>query len=102
MASEPLDEREHPRVSTRVVAASVLGLWLCYFLLTTLRGAIVGLDMQDELLWRRALVSAAGVAITLVMWLVLRVFDARPLWAKIAAALLLALPASVLIAQVNQ
>jgi two-component sensor histidine kinase len=102
MASEPLDTREHPRVSARVVVASIFGLWLCYFLLTTLRGAIVGLEMQDELLWRRALVSVAGVAITFVMWLVLRVFDARPLWAKIVGALVLALPASVLIAQVNQ
>jgi two-component sensor histidine kinase len=102
MMNEALGEREHPRVSTRVVVVSVLGLWLCYFILTTLRGAIVGLEMQDDLLWRRALVSAAGAAITFVMWLVLRVFDTRPLWAKIAGALLLALPASVLIAQVNQ
>ncbi len=90
------------RLPLRVVLASMAGLWLCYFLLTTLRGSIVGLEMQDELMWRRALVSLAGVAITFAMWLVLRLFDERPLWARIVAALVLALPAAVLIAQANQ
>lgn len=90
------------RVSLRTVLASMVGLWLCYFLLTTLRGYIVGLEMQDELLWRRALVSAAGIAVTFAMWLVLRIFDTRPLWTKIVAALAIALPASLLIAQANQ
>ncbi|MGB5779268.1 MAG: histidine kinase [Allopontixanthobacter sediminis] len=90
------------RLPVRTVLASMVGLWLCYFLLTTLRGSIVGLEMPYELMWRRALVSVAGVAITFVMWLVLRLFDERGLWAKILAALVLALPAAVLIAQTNQ
>lgn len=90
------------RLPFRVVLASMVGLWLCYFLLTTLRGSIVGLEMQDELLWRRGLVSVAGIAVTFVMWLVLRLFDERQLWVKIVAALLVALPAAVLIAQANQ
>lgn len=90
------------RLPLRVVLASMVGLWLCYFLLTTLRGSIVGLEMQNELMFRRALVSLAGVVITFAMWLVLRLFDERALWAKIIAALVLALPAAVLIAQTNQ
>ena len=90
------------RLPFRVVLASMVGLWLCYFLLTTLRGSIVGLEMQTELMWRRGLVSLAGVAVTFVMWLVLRLFDERALWAKISAALVVALPAAVLIAQANQ
>lgn len=90
------------RLPVRVVLASMVGLWLCYFTLTTLRGSIVGLEMPYELMWRRAVVSLAGVAITFVMWLVLRLFDERGLWARIMAALVLALPAAVLIAQANQ
>lgn len=86
----------------RTVLASIAGVWLCYFLLTSMRGAIIGLELQGELLWRRGLVSLAGLAITLAMWLVLRAFDTRALYAKIAAALLVALPASLLVAQVNQ
>ena len=89
------------RIPMRHLAASIVGVWLCYFLLTTLRGAVVGLEMQDALLWRRALVTLAGMAITLVLWLVLRPFEQRALWVKMAAALLLSLPAAIMVAQVN-
>ena len=99
-ASEPLSANK--LLPRRVVLASIVGVWLCYFVLTSARGAIVGLELPDELLWRRAVVSLAGVAITAVMWLVLRAFDNRVLWVKIAAALLIALPASLMVAQVNQ
>jgi len=58
--------------------------------------------MQGELMWRRGLVSLAGVVITFGMWLILRLFDERALWVKITAALVVALPAAVLIAQANQ
>ena len=98
--TEPLSANQP--VPHRVVLASIVGVWLCYFILTTARGAIVGLELQDELLWRRAAVTVMGVAITAAMWLVLRAFDTRPLWVKIAAALLAALPASLLVAQANQ
>jgi len=90
------------RLPFRFVMLSMVGLWLCYFLLTTLRGSIVGLEMQGELMWRRGLVSLAGVVITFGMWLILRLFDERALWVKITAALVVALPAAVLIAQANQ
>jgi two-component system, LytTR family, sensor kinase len=90
------------RVRFAVVLASVAGLWLCYFLLTSLRAEILDLGFQAEMLWRRAAVSAVGVVITLAMWLMLRLFDARPLWLKIGAALVIALPVSLALAQVNQ
>ena len=43
----PADERA--RVPVVTVLASMAGLWLCYFLLTTLRAAIVGFEPQVEL-----------------------------------------------------
>jgi two-component system LytT family sensor kinase len=91
-----------PRVRFAVVLGSVAGLWLCYFVLTTLRAEILDLGFEAEMLWRRALVCAIGVVITLAMWLMLRLFDSRALWIKIAAALIVALPVSVALAQVNQ
>jgi hypothetical protein len=54
------------------------------------------------MLWRRAIASLAGVVIMVGLWLVLRLFDARPLWAKIVAALLLSLPVALALAQANQ
>ena len=91
-----------PRVRFAIVLGSAVGIWLCYFLLTSLRAEILDLGFQGEMLWRRALVSAGGVVITLAMWLMLRLFDGRALWLKIVAALVLALPVSVALAQVNQ
>ena len=89
-------------VPLRLVVASVVALWLAYFLLTTARAALQDFGFQDEMMWRRALVVLVGVAMTLVAWLILRLFDEKPLWLKIAAALVIALPASIPIAQANQ
>lgn len=90
------------RVSLRTVIISMAVLWTLYFVLQTIRGSIVGLEFETDILFRRALVTLAGLAITFCLWTLLRLFDARALWMKIAAAFILALPASVLIAQVNQ
>ncbi len=89
-------------MSFKVVFASMVGLWLCYFLLITLRGVVVGLEFQDELLWRRALVCLVGVGITLLLWLALRVVEQRSLGIKIAVALVAAMPGALMIAQVNR
>ena len=90
------------RLPAKVVFASIGGVWLCYFLLITLRGNLVGLDMQIEMLWRRAIVSLAGMVITLGLWQVLRLFDQRGLAAKMVVVIIASLPAALLIAQVNQ
>ncbi|MCP5395721.1 MAG: histidine kinase [Sphingomonadaceae bacterium] len=93
---------ETARVPLRMIVASIVGLWVCYFGLTTLRGVIVGIDMESAVLWRRAIVTVAGMGVTFVLWLILRLFDARPMWTKIVAALVVAVPGALLIAQVNQ
>jgi hypothetical protein len=84
------------------VLASIAGLWLCYFAITTLRGIIVGLEFQEALLWRRLAVTCASMAVTAGIWPLLRVLDARALWVKIAAVLVVSLPASMLLAAINQ
>ena len=90
------------RLPFKVVLASMAGLWLCYFLLITLRGVVVGLEFQDELLWRRAFVCLVGVGITLLLWLALRPVEQRALGLKIAVALIAAMPGAMMIAQVNR
>ena len=101
MSSNYPDEHR-ARVAFATVLASIAGLWLCYFVLTTLRWWLYGLGSSLDLLWPRVLVSLAGIVITLALWLVLRLFDAGPLWAKIAAALILSLPVALVLAQANQ
>ena len=101
MPGEPTEENR-VRVPFKTVLASVAGLWLCYFILTTLRWELLGLGFSGELLLLRPLACLAGMAVTLALWLILRVFDARPLWVKIAAALILSVPAAVLLVKSNE
>src|SRR3569623_1419675 len=82
-------ELDRPRVALSTVLASIVGLWLCYFVLTTIRAQILDLGFELELLWRRLLVSLIGVVVTFGMWLILRLFDHQALWMKIAAALVI-------------
>ncbi|MEN7537377.1 histidine kinase [Aurantiacibacter sp. DGU5] len=89
------------RVPFWTVLASVVGLWATYFTLITVRAELLGLPFLDEMLWLRLLTTLCGILITLGLWLVLRVFDAQPMWLKIGAALLLAMPAAMLTAQAN-
>src|SRR5688572_28164200 len=60
------------RVPLKTVLASIAGLWLCYFVLTTLRSEVLGFGFPFEMMWRRALACLAGGAITAMLWLILR------------------------------
>ena len=91
-----------PHVPARQVMLSAAALWLTYFVLVTLRGVVVDFGEFHELLWRRALVTIAGIAVTLVAWPVLRRFDGRSSTVRIAAALVIMLPAALALAAINQ
>ena len=91
-----------PRVPARQVVLSAVAMWLCYFLLITLRGLVVELGDFTDLLWRRALVTLAGIVVTVACWPLLRRFDAKPLSTRVAAALVIMLPAALALAAVNQ
>ncbi|WEK48436.1 MAG: histidine kinase [Candidatus Andeanibacterium colombiense] len=95
-------EIARPRVPASTVLASIAGLWACYFMLTTVRAEILDLGFEYELLWRRIVVVLIGIAATFAMWLILRLFDLKPLWMKVAAALVIAAPVSVVLAQANR
>ena len=89
------------RVPFRLVLISIVVLWAVYFVLASLRWEILGFGMSGEMMALRAIVVTGGVVITLALWAVLRIFDARPLWMKVSAALVLAFPAALLLALVN-
>ncbi len=94
-------EKHTSRVPFKTVLASIVGLWTTYFVLVTLRAELLEMEFADQMIWLRLLSVSAGIVITIGLWVVLRPFDARPLWVKIVAALLLALPAALLCAQAN-
>lgn len=91
-----------PHVPARAVLGSAVALWLCYFVLITARALVVELGEFSDLLWRRALVTLAGIAVTMLAWPVLRRFDGRPIATRLSAALVIMLPAALGLALVNQ
>jgi len=93
---------ERSSVPFVTVAASIAALWLFYFATASLRGLAMEMGHQVEMLGPRLLVAFAGMAVTLGLWLLMRPFDHRGLGLRIAVALAAALPASVLIAQINE
>ena len=101
LTSEDAHGEPAATVSFRTVLFSMVVLWATYYVLTTVRSLVMDLGMQFELGWRRLLVTAIGVLLTLVLWLLLRLFDNRPLWLKISAAIALAMPIALAIGQVN-
>jgi len=90
------------RVPARTVLASIVAVWLCYFVLATARGWLVGLELHGALLSRRALVMLASVGVTAALWPLLRLLDARRVWQQSLAVMMVALPAALLLAQINQ
>jgi signal transduction histidine kinase len=88
-------------VPFRAVLISIVALWATYFTLASIRWAVIADHDALEMMQLRAIVTIAGISITFVLWLLLRLFDARPLWMKVCAALVLALPFAVLMAHVN-
>lgn len=104
---EDLAAPDDGKVTARQVVLSASALWLCYYVLASVRWAVVGPAETDlgiwlELLGRRGLVTLAGVTVTAMVWPILRRFDDRPMGMRIGLALVIMLPAAVLLAAINQ
>ena len=91
-----------PRVPARVVVASIAGLWLCYFLLATLRGWVLDFELDWPMLSRRTAVMLSSMAVTAMLWPLLVLLERQRLWLKVSAVLLAALPGALLLAKLNQ
>ncbi|MCZ8137007.1 MAG: histidine kinase [Porphyrobacter sp.] len=99
--TDPAPATSGVTVPFRTVLFSMVVLWATYFILTTVRSLVMDFDLQFELGWRRLVVTGPGIAFTMVLWLLLRLVDTRPLWIKISAGIVLAMPVALAIGQVN-
>ena len=88
-------------VPARLAVASIVGLWACYFVLATLRGAVLGYEFSWELVSRRLIVVIASMGVTALLWPLSVLLARRPLWQLAVAILIAAFPASVLLAAIN-
>jgi hypothetical protein len=89
------------RVPTRVVLASIAGIWLCYLALITLRSVLIDRTYFGEMLALRSVVTLAGIAVTVMVWSILRLFDRRRVGVRMGIAAVLMVPAALALALVN-
>ena len=105
-APPPAGAHEEPEsvslVPLRVVVGSATLLWAGYFVLVTVRSLVVEEADFFSMLPPRLVVTVAGIAVTLLAWLVLRRFDRRALSLRVAVALVILVPGAATLAFVNE
>jgi two-component system, LytTR family, sensor kinase len=93
--------RRQPHVNPRVALLSILGFWLFYFIMNTLRMLHETAAEQLASLPKRAVVVLIGVLLSYFLYLILRPLDNRSLPTRIAAAFLASVPVAIAYAAVN-
>ena len=91
LAAHPPAEKT-PHVETRVAIWSILGFWAFYYVLNTVRMAFASHDNQFDMLPRRAAVTAIGIAMTGLIYLILRRFEGRSMRTLITLTFLASVP----------
>lgn len=97
----PVTPHVRPRVDQQVALLSILGFWLFYMIIVTLRAAVLNFPAQEELIIRRVAVTVFGVLVNVVMYYGLRWFEDKPLAPRIIAACAGAIPAALAISSFN-
>ena len=92
---------KRPLVGHQLAILTIVGFWIFYALIVSLRAAIADFPMQGELASRRAIVTGIGIVLTCVLYLFLRLFNGKKLGVRVAAAFLGAIPISFAIAAAN-
>jgi two-component system LytT family sensor kinase len=93
--------RTTPVLPMRIVLGTIALFWAAYFLINTAKAAILHLDGQLDMLWRRALVVVAGVGATFVFHQLMVPLRQASMRARIAAVALLSVPFAALYASIN-
>jgi two-component system LytT family sensor kinase len=84
-----------------IAIKSIVGFWLLYFALTTVRSVVIQYPDFWAMMARRSCVSLAGIFITFLLYLALRPIAAKGLNVKATVAAVLCLPAAIAYASVN-
>ncbi|HEY2835080.1 MAG TPA: histidine kinase [Rhizomicrobium sp.] len=96
-----LPSEETPHVETKLAISSILGFWIFYYLLNTVRMAVLPSEHQLDALPRRAAVTIIGIALTFAMYWILRRLEGRSMRVLLTTAFLAAIPAAFAYAYVN-
>ncbi|MEP2990197.1 MAG: histidine kinase [Parasphingorhabdus sp.] len=90
-----------PSVGQQVAILSILGFWLFYVIVITLKASVADWPAQGEMAVRRMVVTTVGIIITYLLYLLLRQFEDKALSTRIITAFAGAIPCAIVIAYVN-
>ncbi|MEO0441268.1 MAG: histidine kinase [Pseudomonadota bacterium] len=93
--------KHKPSVGQQVAILSILGFWLFYVIVLTIRATMGDWPAQGEMAVRRMVVTILGIGLTYILYLLLRLFEDRPLSTRIITAFAGAIPCAVAIAAIN-
>ncbi|MFC4292987.1 sensor histidine kinase [Sphingorhabdus arenilitoris] len=88
-------------VSPKIAFLTIIGFWIFHALIVSLRASVMDFPAQDELAGRRVVVTIAGIALTWLLYLFLRLFDRKPLIVRVAAAFIASIPIALIFAAAN-
>ncbi|WP_109355771.1 sensor histidine kinase [Sphingorhabdus sp. EL138] len=88
-------------VGQQVAILSILGFWLFYVIIITIRAAVSDWPAQDELALRRVVVTVLGIAITYLLYRLLLLFEDKALSTRIITAFAGAIPCAIAIGAFN-
>ncbi len=90
-----------PLVGHQMALLTIVSFWIFYALIASLRSAVMDFPAQAELASRRLLATVVGIFLTWLLYLLLRLFDRRPLEVRIGAAFVGAIPTAFAFASFN-
>jgi two-component sensor histidine kinase len=88
-------------LSLRELVLSIVGFWLFYFVINTTRAWLAAIQFPVVLLERRVVVTLAGMLLSLVLYRILRPFDAAAMRIRLAVAFTASLPVSLAYGSLN-
>ena len=94
-------QHRKPLVGHQMALLTMFGFWAFYALVFSLRAALLDFPSQSELFERRLMVSAMGVVITWILYMILRLADRQPLGLRVAITAIAAAPCAFLLASAN-
>lgn len=81
---------------SRIVLLSIFGFWAFYAFIATLRSVVMEFPLQGEMAIRRAFVMTVGIILTLLLWMLLRLFARRAILTQALLIAVLTVPFAIL------
>jgi two-component system, LytTR family, sensor kinase len=88
-------------VSHKMAFLTIIGFWIFHAMIVSMRAAVMDFPDQGDLSLRRLVVTIAGIFLTWLLYLFLRMFDRRAMAWRVLAAFAASIPCAMAFAWMN-